>query len=61
MGASGVVRFVERKAQNPLSLLRQGLLWANSPVRRCHPGYVTFSCSVAIGRPFEGAVGIVRR
>ncbi|GAA3232807.1 hypothetical protein GCM10020256_48360 [Streptomyces thermocoprophilus] len=31
-GASGVVRSVERKAQNPGSLLRQGLLWANSPV-----------------------------
>lgn len=28
----GIVRFVERKAQNPGSLLRQGPLWANSPV-----------------------------
>ncbi|GAA3493025.1 hypothetical protein GCM10019016_001230 [Streptomyces prasinosporus] len=26
------MRFVERKAQNLWSLLRQGLLWANSPV-----------------------------
>ncbi|GGR40700.1 hypothetical protein GCM10010251_66930 [Streptomyces aurantiogriseus] len=31
-GATGVVRSVERKAQNVWSLLRQGPLWANSPV-----------------------------
>jgi hypothetical protein len=31
-GMTGVVRFVERKAQKSRSLLRQGPLWANSPV-----------------------------
>lgn len=32
MGEDGVVRFVERKAQNLRSLLHQAPLWANSPV-----------------------------